>query len=263
MAWRRAPLAVLVVGLLASACAPRGGEGPGAPLTGSLEGRTFLSTLVLEDGVERPLVAGTRVEVSFSDGRLSAVAGCNIMGAGYEIVGGVLRLVGDVSTTEIGCDPARHEQDGWVSALLGGSPRVVLVDAELVLVGGDTELQLLDREVADPDRPLVGTTWRLETIIEGGVASSLTVGTSATLRFPDERTVEVDTGCNQGGGPAQIAADTLMVGPLGLTARGCEGPAAELERVVLTVLTSPEVGYSIDGPSLSLRVGDLGLDWRA
>lgn len=256
---RRRALAVLAAGLLASACGSI--TGPGGP--GSLDGRTFLSTLVLEDGAERPLVPGTRVEVSFSDGRLSASAGCNLMGAEYQIVGDVLELVGDVSSTEMGCDPARHEQDEWVSGLLGGSPRVVLDGAELRLIGNGAEIRLLDREVADPDRPLVGTTWTLETIIEGEVASSVPAGTSATLRFPDERSVEVDTGCNGGGGPADIEADTLVIGPLALTARGCEGPADELERVVLAVLTSPEIAYSIEGPLLSIRAGELGLDWRA
>lgn len=260
MRWRLPPFAVLAVVLLASACASRGGAGSGTQLPESLDGRTFLSTIVLEHGVERPLVAGTRVELSFSDGRLSIRAGCNI-GAEYQIEGDVLRLVGDVSTTEMGCDPPRHEQDQWISGLLGDSPRVLLEGEELVLVRGDTELGFLDRTVADPDRPLTGTTWKLETILQGGMASSVPVGASATLRFPDGRTVGVDTGCNLGGGSVEIKESTLIFGPLTLTARLCQGPAAELERQVLAVLTSPEVEYSIQGSLLSLRVGDRGLDW--
>jgi heat shock protein HslJ len=257
------PFAVLAVVLLASACASRGAAESGSQAPRSLDGRTFLSTIVLEQGVERPLVPGTRVELSFSDGRLSVRAGCNIMGAEYQIEGDVLRLVGDVSTTEIGCDPPRHEQDEWISGLLGDSPRFLLEGDELVLVRGGTEVRLLDRTVADPDLPLMGTTWKLETILQSGTASSVPVGASATLRFPDGRTVEVDTGCNLGGGTVEIEEGTLIFGPITLTARACQGPAAELERQVLAVLTSPEVEYSIQGSLLSLRVGDRGLDWLA
>ena len=263
MRWRPPPSAVLAVGLLASACASRGGAGSVTQPPGSLDGRTFLSTIVLEHGVERPLVAGTRVELSFSDGRLSVRAGCNIMGAAYQIQGDVLHLVGNVSTTEMGCDPPRHEQDEWISGLLGDSPRFLLEGDELVLVRADTEVRLLDRTVADPDLPLAGTTWKLETILQSGTASSVPTGASGTLRFPDGRTVEVDTGCNLGGGSVEIEADTLTFGPLTLTARACQGPAAELERQVLDVLTSPKVEYSIQGSLLRLRAGDRGLDWLA
>jgi heat shock protein HslJ len=249
---------VAVAGLLLAACA---GAGDGALSPDALEGRTFLSTAVLERGVERPLVPGTRVRLGFADGGILIHAGCNTMGGAYAIDGDVLLLPEGLSITEIGCDPKLHEQDEWISAFLGGSPRIALEGSELSLVSGGTEIRLLDREVADPDRPLEGTAWRLESILEGEVISSAPEGVEATIRFPGDGTVEVDTGCNQGGGTVEVGEDTLRFGPLETTARGCEGPAGEVERAVLALLAG-EVDYRIDGPVLSLRAGERGLDWR-
>ena len=46
--------------------------GPGAEV--EVEGRTFLSTGVTEDGRPRDLVEGSRVRLTFDDGQLSAQA---------------------------------------------------------------------------------------------------------------------------------------------------------------------------------------------
>jgi heat shock protein HslJ len=221
-----------------------------------------LSTAVLEDGVERSLVSGTRLRLGFADGQILIHAGCNTMSGAYAIDGDVLLLPEGLSTTEIGCEPELHEQDEWISAFLGGSPRIALEGSELSLAAAGTKIRLLDREVADPDRPLEGTLWRLGSIIEGEVASSVPAGVEATIRFADDGTVSLDTGCNVGGGTYVVEDGTLRLEELAISERACEGPAGEVERAVLALLAG-EVDYRIEGPVLSLRAGERGLDWLA
>src|SRR5690606_31306221 len=70
------PTALLVVAMLLAGCELLA---PGA----SLDGRTFLSTAVVEDGQPRPLVPGTQIRLGFHDGRIAASAGCNTLRGTY------------------------------------------------------------------------------------------------------------------------------------------------------------------------------------
>lgn len=259
---RRIRGALAVAAMLATACGGLGSGASGGPSAGDLDGRDFLSTSVLEHGAERPLAPDTQIRLGFADGRISVQAGCNSMGGDYGLEDGVLRLRGSMSMTEMGCDPDRMAQDEWISGFLGSSPRVRLDGPNLTLSGAGTVIELLDREVADPDRPLVGTRWHLESIVKGEVVSSVPAGLGASLELVDDATVRLDTGCNEGGGPVTVDDGTLSFGALALTARGCEPDAAALEQQILAVLRG-DVAFAIDGPTLSLRAGDLGLDWRA
>ncbi|HET6700264.1 MAG TPA: hypothetical protein VFH14_00565, partial [Gemmatimonadaceae bacterium] len=55
-----------------------------------LRGRTFLSTGVIENGQAKPLVAGTRIRLSFDEEgrRIGANAGCNHMGGEARVENG-------------------------------------------------------------------------------------------------------------------------------------------------------------------------------
>src|SRR5262245_63953243 len=44
---------------------------------------------------------------------------------------------------------------------------------KLTLTSGTTVVSLQDREVAEPDLPLTGTTWTVDTLLAGGAASSI------------------------------------------------------------------------------------------
>ncbi|MGZ4765500.1 MAG: META domain-containing protein, partial [Ilumatobacteraceae bacterium] len=140
----------------------------------ALVGRTFLSGSVTEDSSPKKLVEGTYIRLGFSDdARITASAGCNTMGGPYKIDGERL-VVAELSTTEIGCDPARHAQDEWLAEFLARDPAYTLDDDDhLLLRSNGTEIELLDRRVADPDRPLEGTVWQLDGIIDGDAASSV------------------------------------------------------------------------------------------
>jgi heat shock protein HslJ len=245
--------------LLLTACGTvLGGAGEGA----DLDGRTFLSTGVTEGGAPRDLVSGSQVQISFGDGRLSASAGCNTMNGGYRVVGGTL-VVEQLAMTEMGCPGELMEQDTWLADLLTAEPALAADGDQVTLTTASTVLTLTDREVADPDRPLVGTPWRVDSLISGEMVSSVPAGAEASMTFGEDGTVQVSPGCNRGSGSYTEGEGTVTVGPLALTRMACEGPRGELERAVLEVLEAGVLQVALTAASLTLTAGDTGLGLRA
>jgi heat shock protein HslJ len=272
--WSAVPLLLCSV-LLVAACGAGSGPGPGEtsspgrttvgdptavpgptdPPRQGLDGRTFLSTAI--DG--RRLVAGSRVRLVFEGGTIGASAGCNSMGGPYALDGGILRAP-QLAATEMACEPALMAQDQWLASLLDGAALTLEGDT-LTLSKAGVTLALVDREVADPDRSLTGTTWVVEGLVSGETVSSVPAGVRATLTFGGGE-VAVETGCNSGSGQAAIADGTIAFGTIGLTERACAQPLMAFEQAILVVL-GPRVGYTIEADALTLDAGGNGLVLRA
>jgi heat shock protein HslJ len=245
MTWR--PL-VLLLALVACAAVPQP----------ALDGTEWLSIGVTEEGADRPLVDGTRIRLLFDDGQLSASAACNSYGGAYELVDERLVVAGG-GMTEIGCDDERHAQDEWLFGFLEAQPLVAREGDKLTLASNGTVIALEDREVAEPDLPLTGTTWTVDSIISGDAVSSVPAGATATLVFTDDGRIEVDNGCNIGGGVFEVVDGSIRVDALTTTLRACDAPGAQLESAVMGVLNAGEVDVSIEAGSLTLTAGDQGL----
>lgn len=274
---RRMLIAGLVVlGLVVAGCGDDGGEvDTGGPTTSTaepdsgssgdeLDGRTFLSTGVTVDGEEHPLVEGTQVTVTFDAGTLGASAGCNQIGGDVSLGGGRLQT-GALAMTEMGCDEPLMEQDEWLADFLSSGPAWSLDGDTLTLTGEDgTVIVLVDREVADPDRALVGPTWTGESIIEGETASSITEGFEPTFEFSDDGTVSIFDGCNQGSANYEIEGDEITFDSGAFTLMACPEGSEAPQQAVAVLLSAPSVSYSIEADLLSLRdaEGD-GVDLRA
>jgi adhesin HecA-like repeat protein len=87
------------------------------------------------------------------------------------------------------------------------------------------------------------------------------IGVTATLTFSDGR-VDVEAGCNGGGGAVQVTDTTLVFGPIGLTKMACAPDAMAVEGTVTAVL-SGAAGYTIEAGTLTLDAGGAGLMLRA
>jgi heat shock protein HslJ len=221
----------------------------------ALDGRTFLSTQVMDGGADRPLVPGTRIRLTFRNGTdLGASAGCNTIGGSYRVTNGVLVFEGG-GMTEMGCDEPRHAQDEWLAGFLASQPTAALSGNELVLTSGQVTVRLLDEEVANPDLPLVGPVWTVDTIVEGDVALGMPGAAVATLQFQPD-------GCNEGSASVTVEGSSLRFGPIALTRRACEPPADQIERGILAVLQSETVAFEITANTLTLTGADRGLGLR-
>ena len=106
----------------------------------ALVGKAFVSTGV----TGHELVDGTTVDLTFIDGRVSAVAGCNTQNGDADVVDGALVVEG-LASTLMGCEPPLAEQDEWLAGFLEARPEIALDGEVLSLTSGDEALELAEQ----------------------------------------------------------------------------------------------------------------------
>lgn len=198
---------------------------------------TYLSTEVTEGGKPRALVTGTRIGLTFTDGRLSANAGCNSMSGPVTFTGGKL-VVGDLAQTDLGCPgDGRHQQDEFVARFLGESPAYTLSGGVLDLETADARILLGPREDVEPDLPLEGTRWEVTHVTQGppaGAAADPNASVSASAPLAgaflvlDGRKVSGSDGCKSFNGAATIEGGKITFGPLAMKKKACPGQESVL-----------------------------------
>lgn len=110
-----------------------------------LDGTAYTST-----GTEgHDLVPDSSVRMSFEDGRLSVQAGCNTMGAGYDVSDGRLGWSGPPMATRMACPEELMAQDTWLSDLLQAGLDATLDGDDLTLLAGEVTLRLRRRHSQD------------------------------------------------------------------------------------------------------------------
>lgn len=247
-------------------------ESGGSP--DDLRGRTFVSTEVTEDGSTRELVDDTAIRLELTTDELRVSAGCNTLRGDLSLSDDALR-VDDLIKTDMGCPGAgRAEQDSWLAEVFGGELTWELNGDDLRLRTDGTVIDMVDRRVAEPDLPLEGTRWRVESLLEGGAAadpnspvssSSAATDSEAWLRIEDGE-IKAHGGCNGMGGDVEVTSGdgdaTLTVGPLMGTQMACEEAVMTVENHMQQVLHG-EVTATVEADRLRLVNEDgLGLALR-
>jgi heat shock protein HslJ len=214
-----------------------------------LDGRQFIAESV--SGKE--LVPGTEIRLSFRDGQVSLSAGCNSMSGPYRLEDGVLR-VDSFGMTAIGCDAPRHAQDEWLAELLSTRPELELDEPRLTLRSGDVTLVFLDREMASPDRPLVGTRWIGNGFSDGKIVSFGSASDLVTVGFGADGEFEVFTGCVNGTGTYSASATEISFEAIGYDDSVCVDPQLSgLSAQVMLVLDSSTLEYELEERNLQLH----------
>ncbi len=243
----------LVVVLAASVPACDTEKGGGSST--SLDGRHFIDGTL--EG--RTLVEGTSVSVGFYDGEISASAGCNSMSGAYSIANGQLH-VSNLGTTEIGCSSALHEQDQWLATFMTSSPSLELDEPRLVLSDGEVTLTLIDREVADPDRPLAGPAWELNGFIEND-GFSFGDWPQTVLKFGEGGSFAIDLGCPTASGNYTVEGNSIVFVNVSMDLNECPAEPQYAVDVATTVLSDGTSNYEIDAGHLTLMRGEQGLSF--
>ena len=211
------------------------------------------------------LVAGTTITLRFNDGDLGGSAGCNSLGGTYTVEDGHL-VVETLSTTDMGCDQDRMDQDAWLSEFLVTRPSLELDGSKLTLTDGEVTIELTERSVVDPDRSLTGTAWTLDGVIEGDSVSNAAGFDRVVLTLDDSTgRFTATTPCNGTGGEFEVADDgaTAIFTPGPSTLRACADPADnELETTVRSVLDGT-VRVKITATHLTLTKAGHGLTFVA
>ena len=125
-----------------------------------------------------------------------------------------------------------------------------------------TLLRLIDIRAAEPDRPLAGPRWSLQSLIDGASAASVPAGADAHLTFRDGR-VTGSTGCTDIDGAAVVGAGSITFSRPSTRAQTCPPELKALDRAVLDLLRG-KLSYRVTGDRLTLtRADGGGLDLRA
>ena len=172
-------------------------------------------------------------------------------------------VVPAMAMTQMACTPAAlMDQDTWLSAVLTSRPTIALDDNTLTLTAPGAVVTLEDREVANPDLPLEGTTWNVEGLISGDAVSSVPAGGRVPSMVLEDGSVVLDTGCNRGTGGYELGDGTITFGAIATTRAACTDPAAtEAEQIVLATLAGTAT-YEIEADVLTIRSGTNGLVLR-
>lgn len=251
---RRAAAAAITLVAALAGCGQQTAS-TGEPAATPLPSGEYVVTAAAAGGAPRPFVPGTEVRFTFRGGMLAIEAGCNHLSGSYTVSGDRLR-VGPVGGTEMGCDEERMEQDRWLAGLLAQD--VGIGRDPLTLTAGDTVLTLTPRAEVHPDKPLAGTRWRLDGVIEGDAVRSIPAGPAVVLTLTgDAATV---TGlCNGLGASVTVAGDQVTWTPGMRTLMACADDARnDLDSTVAAILTG-RTAYSIEEDRLTLEHGDHGL----
>lgn len=257
-------LAVLLMAAALGGCGQR--QSPGGAGGQAAEelptGRKFLSTTVTDAAGPRALASKKPISLEFREGEVRVNAGCNVLFGPAVLRDGKL-VVESLGSTQMGCPPELMRQDQWLSDFLAGDPQLELEGQTLRLSSGATSIELLDREVADPDRPLRGTRWTVNTIVDGNAAQSTPRDAEAFLTFSDDGTVSGNSGCNQFSGRYTVDGSTLRIDNLNATLMACDGGGGKLEQAVLGVLEGGALEFRIEADKLTLTGADTGLRLQA
>ncbi|MGX1807076.1 META domain-containing protein [Nocardia sp. NPDC055321] len=224
-------------------------------------GKAYVSTEV----TGTPIPGGGPLTLTFADNRVTATVGCNTASGPVTIDGHTL-TVGEMATTLMGCPGDIAGADEWMDGLLRSGPDWTLDGPDLTLTGNGLTVKLLDRKVAQPDRPLAGTTWVVTALLrpEAEVRSVALDEARPTLTIAPDGAVSGSAGCNRMVGKAAVAGDEVSFEGIGTTKMMCDAAIMEVEQQVLEALNGKTTA-TIDSDTLTLRntANGTGLKFRA
>lgn len=211
------------------------------------------------DGADLPQPPGSTATLELATDGARGTAFCNSWFAEVRQDGESLSF-DDIGRTEMGCEPDVMAAESAYLSALAVVDTAAVDGGELVLTGGGVELRFGPAPTVT-DRPLEGTRWVLESLVDGETASS--VQGEPTLQLGADGTAAFTTSCNGTAGVWRREGDVLTVEPGASSLVGCDPSAQVQDQQVVAVLTAGAT-VAIDGDRLTLTAPDgRGLVYRA
>lgn len=211
----------------------------------------------LVEGV--PTVDGYPITLSIDGPAVSGRAACNSYG-GVAVVNGSAVSFGEIGQTAMGCEPAVMEAEAAFLSALQAAENFRLSGDRLVLTGAPADLVFAPVQPV-PTSEFIGTSWVLETLIEGDTASSV-AGDPATLLLAADGTLTASTGCRTLTGRWLANGGAIIVPELSADGE-CPDDLWEQDSLVVTVV-GDEFRAAVEGDRLTLTsMGGDGLVYRA
>jgi heat shock protein HslJ len=235
------------------------GSAPPSPSDAGTPAGTWILTKGTGPSGQISLVEGHRITLTIDADKVGGHAACNIYGGTATIDGEAIQLSA-MSMTEMACiDERAMNAEAAYMAALDAVTTWARDGNELVLRGDDVQLTY-ELQPPVPDAEIVGTSWVLDTLIQGDAAS--TVLGKATLVVAADRTFIGSTGCRELTGSYEISGDAIEFSDV--TSSGdCTHELRGQDALVLDVLDG-RVRVTVDGSTLTL-IGDerQGLGYHA
>jgi heat shock protein HslJ len=236
----------------------------------------FDITYVLQSSTGFTLVEGTTMVLSFSDDSEAVLdsdvpedvisvyfnADCNNFWGDFRITSTALESTDSYMMTEMGCERPLHEQEDWLAEFLMDGPRLSWSGDHLTLTGDTATLSLLNKKVADLERPLVGRQWTSSHYIDRGSLSWMSLEAYPTLSFSEEGALSIFDGCNLLEGRFALNGSGLTVTHMTpMTEHQCTDEnvlsiSAHFEKV----FADGALTYSIDANVLRIERGENGVE---
>lgn len=253
-------MVAMLLGLVGSAgCG--GGDQPAAPVPPPIDvaGTTWELQSGTVDGDALLVPDGHRITLLVEADQAGGTSACNGYGASWSADGEQV-TVGVASGTEMACEPDVMAAE---STYLDALPRVTSAarDGDRLRLTGDGVDLLFTAQADVPTEALIGTTWELDTLVDGETAAS-TTGEPATLRLDEDGTLTGSTGCRELSGEYVVRGDEVLFTSFGADGECPEELAAQDSHVVGVL--GDGFRAAVDGDRLTLTSdGALGLGYRA
>ena len=254
---------VLIAGLAASCTTAEPivtSPSDNGPAPGSLDG-TWVLVQGSHEGNALPMPADALIDMRIDGAMVGGTAACNSW-FGEVAIGERSMSFSGVGQTEMACEEDRMAAErAYLAALADVAAFEVAADT-LTLRGPGVEL-VFSRQAPVADADLVGTTWLLDSIVEGDAVSS-TVGADAHLVFGVDGSLTGSTGCRTFGGTwATDGGGQLVISDVASDGQACPGELARQDQNMLETL-SGRVRADVDGNRLTITAPDgTGLSFRA
>jgi len=253
-------LPFLAVALILVACASVGTP-PTSPSGDPFEPQgSWELTSGRVDGAEIPIVDDHPITLTIEGSKIGGTAACNSYGGRLTVTDGRLEI-GDLGMTAMGCDAPVMAAEGAYTAALTAVESIGGDGGELVLSGPNVELRFAAL-APPPTAEVVDTTWVLETLFVGDVASA-PLREPATLELRSDGTFSGSTGCRSFSGEWLEQGEQIVAPSFGMDGSECPADLRQQDDHVVSVIGDGFVA-SVVGDLLTLTdPGGVGLVYRA